>query len=311
MKLLRLLLFVSLLLPVGCSAQSSQPKPQSSADRQIENTVRSLADVPASVGVKLGERSPSQFNGWDNLPVTFSGSNGRQQTVSFLISKDGTKLGRFNTYDVTADPSSKLDLAGRPVRGNKDAKVTIINFDDFQCPYCARTHEVLTDDILKTYGNEVRIIYKDFPLVSIHPWAKRAAMTANCLAAQNGKAFWDFADYVHGHPRDIGGGGTPTVALTKLAFDIAGNDKLDTKQLDACLKSDDDSKVLASMKEGDALGVTATPTMFINGEKVEGAADPSELHAAINRALVDAGQPVPPAAAPAPPAPAGQGGATK
>lgn len=296
-KLLQFALFLSLLLPAGCSAQSGQQnaKPaagQPQVNRQIENTVRRIADVPSSVQMKVGERKPSKYDGWDNLPITFIGSRG-QQTIEFLISKDNKKLGRMSTYDLTMDPMASIDVTGRPVRGNKDAKVTIVNFDDFECPYCARMHEVLTGDILKKYGNEVRLIYKDFPLVAIHPWAKRAAMTANCLADQNSNAFWDFADYVHGHARDIGKDGTPTVALTKLAMDLGEKDKLDTKKLDACLKSDDDKQVRASMDEASSLGVSATPTMFINGERVEGALPETELEAVINRALTDAGEPIP------------------
>lgn len=306
MKPLQFVLFLSLLLPVGCSAQTSQPpskpQPQAELNRRIENTVRNITDAPPTVQVNVGERSPSQYEGWDKLPITFIGSRGRQ-TLEFLISKDNSKLARFNTFNLAADPMTKIDITGRPIRGNKDAKVTIVNFDDFQCPYCARMHEVLTDDILKTYGNEIRVIYKDYPLLSIHPWAKRAAMTANCLAAQNGEAFWDFADYVHGHARDIGKDGTPTLALTKVAVDVADKDKLDAKKLDACLKSDDDTQVRASMAEAESLGVSATPTMFVNGEKVEGAVDPATLRAVIDRALVDAGEPVPkeaPAAAETP-----------
>lgn len=313
MKLLQFALLLSLLLPVGCSAQSSQPQskpqPQAELNRRIENTVRNITDVPPTVRVSVGERAPSEYNGWDKLPVTFIGARGRQ-TLEFLISKDNSKLARFNTFNLAADPMTKIDIAGRPVRGNKDAKVTIVNFDDFQCPYCARMHEVLTDDILKTYGNQIRVIYKDYPLLSIHPWAKRAAMTANCLAAQNGDAFWDFADYVHGHARDIGKDGTPTVALTKVAFDVAGKDKLDSKKLDACLKADDDKQVRASMEEAESLGVSATPTMFVNGEKVEGAVDPAALRAVINRALTDAGEAVP-AAAQAPADSGDPGSATK
>jgi len=303
-KPLQFVLLLSLLLPVGCSAQTSQPKsqPQAELNRRIENTVRNITDAPPTVQVNVGERSPSQYEGWDKLPITFVGARGRQ-TLEFLISKDNSKLARFNTFNLAADPMTKIDITGRPIRGNKDAKVTIVNFDDFQCPYCARMHEVLTDDILKTYGNEIRVIYKDYPLLSIHPWAKRAAMTANCLSAQSGEAFWDFADYVHGNARDIGKDGTPTLALTKVAVDVAGKDKLDAKKLDACLKSDDDTQVRASMAEAESLGVSATPTMFVNGEKVEGAVDPATLRAVIDRALVDAGEPVPkeaPAATEAP-----------
>ena len=64
----------------------------------------------------------------------------------------------------------KIDLAGRPVRGNPDAKVTIVNYDDFECPFCSRMHSTLMSEILPQYGDKIKIVYKDYPL-SMHPWA--------------------------------------------------------------------------------------------------------------------------------------------
>lgn len=327
MKSLLFVLSLSLLLPLACAAQTAAttrqqpaappaakaagtaatspaspatvPAAVSPADaalnRRIENVVRNLTEVPATVSIEVGTRSPSPYPGWDKVPIVFTGSRGKQ-TLDFLVNKDNTKLARFNSYDLAADPMTEINVNGRPVRGNKDAKVTIVNYDDFQCPFCARMHALLAGEILKTYGKEVRIIYKDFPLVDIHPWAKRAAMVSNCLAVQNPDAYWDFADEVHADPSKISEGGTPTVQLTKIAMDIAGKRALDTKKLDACLKSDNDVAVRASAQEADGLGVSATPTMYINGEKIEGAVSATELHAAINRALRDAGEPLPPGA---------------
>src|SRR5207248_11577787 len=127
----------------------------------------------------------------------------------FLLSKDNKALVRFTKMDLTSDPYSelmkKIDTSGRPVRGNKDAKVTIVNYDDFECPFCSRMHQTLFPDVFKAYSDRVKIVYKDFPLAEIHPWATHAAVDANCLAAQNNDAYWDFADYVHGNQKAISG----------------------------------------------------------------------------------------------------------
>jgi protein-disulfide isomerase len=145
-----------------------------------------------------------------------------------------------------------------------------------------------------------------------------AAVDANCLAAQNDDAYWEFADYVHSHRNDINGDSKTSLAqqfanLDQIAQQQGQKHNVDQGKLQACVKAQNSDAVRASMREGDKLGVNATPTMFINGQKLDGAVPPQELRAAINRALEDAGvQPPPqpaPAAAPAPAAPSKPAGA--
>jgi protein-disulfide isomerase len=206
------------------------------------------------------------------------------------------------TKDPYAETMKKIDVAGRPVRGNPDAKVTIVNYDDFECPYCARMHTALMSEILPQYGDKIKIIYKDYPLLSIHPWAQHAATDANCLAKESGKGYWEFADYVHANQRNINGAQKdPQQAfgeLDRLTLDIGKKNGADATRLQACVKAQADTIVKSSMAEGDSVGVSATPTIFVNGQRVEGA-DPDQLKAALNQQLLAAGV-QPPAAAPAP-----------
>ncbi|MGH9669139.1 MAG: DsbA family protein, partial [Terriglobales bacterium] len=196
---------------------------------------------------------------------------------------------------------------GRPVRGNKDAKVEVVVFDDFQCPSCARMYNTLFNDVMKTYGDRVRILYKDFPLPN-HAWAVRAALDANCLAEQNHDAYWDFSDYVHMYQREITGEKRPLpeqlAALDKQAEEIAGKRGLDASKLKACIKTASDKAIVASIQEGDALGINSTPTLYVNGEEVVGAIPLREFRRILDRALLDAGEQVPTAAAQSTPAPA-------
>ena len=197
--------------------------------------------------------------------------------------------------DISQDFMSKIDVKGRPVRGNPNSKVTIVNFDDFQCPFCSRMHATLFPTLLQAYGDRVKIIYKDYPLVEIHPWAMHAAIDGNCLEDQNNEAYWDFADYVHGNQKLIGGSG-PAEAfsnLDKAAREQATKHKLDQPKLDACMQKQDQSAIRASMAEGEKLGVDSTPTLFINGERLAGAVPEEEMRSIIDRALADAGQPSP------------------
>src|ERR1039457_6133923 len=237
---------LALCMAAGCKAQST---PQTAQDlaiaRHIEITVRSQFNIPPNLGVTIGERKPSKISGYDTLPITIS--HGEKKTViDFLISSDGKTLARLETFDMTKDPSSVIDLTGRPVRGNPAAKITVVNYDDLECPYCARMHQALFPATLERYKDQVRFIYKDDPLVELHPWAMHASVNANCLAAQNGEAYWSYVDYVHSHGQEISGEDRNTVksfaALDRIARQHATLAKFDaasTATLDACLTKQD------------------------------------------------------------------------
>ena len=136
----------------------------------------------------------------------------KSTVVEFLISTDGKTLARLETFGLTKDPAFDIDVAGRPIRGNPAAKVTVINFDDLECPYCARMHQSLFPSTMERYKDKVRFIYKDDPLTEMHPWAMHAAVDANCLAAQSGDVYWTYVDYLHSHGQEITG---PDRNLTK------------------------------------------------------------------------------------------------
>jgi protein-disulfide isomerase len=223
------------------------------------------------------------------------------------VSKDRNTLLRVTKVDLTKDPyaelMSKIDVSGRPTRGAKSAKVVVVNFDDFECPYCAAMHRTLFPEILKEYGDRITFIYKDYPLAEIHPWAIHAAVDANCLAAQNADAYWDFADYIHANKREVDSEKTPPArfdAIDKIAMQQGQKHNVDVVKLQSCVKAQNEDAVRASMKEADGLGVNATPTLFINGQKLDGAVPISEVRAALDQALKDAGQPVPEHVASAP-----------
>jgi protein-disulfide isomerase len=260
--------------------------------------------LPQDIRVSAGQRGPSEVPGYDKIPVTLS-TNGRASTHDFLISKDDKTIIEWEKLDISQDVMDAMALAGRPQRGNKDAKVTIVNYDDFECPFCSRMHQTLFPDLMKAYGNEVKIIYKDFPLVEIHPWAMHAAVDANCLAAENNDAYWEFADYAHAHQKEISGEKRDikeeSQRLDQIAADIGGKHKVDLRHLDACLKKQDETAVRASLAEGSKLGIDAAPTIFVNGERISGAVPDSKLREIIDRALKDAGQTPPPPAVSATP----------
>lgn len=296
MILMRRSLFVLLLVCLGCVAQSAPPD----LTRKIEHQVRFYYNLPADVKVTVGSITPSSdVPGYDNISVRLDG-DGKQKEYTFLISKDRMTLLRVTKFDLTkdafADLMSKIDVKGRPIRGAKDAKVVVVNFDDFECPFCSRMHQTLFPELLKEYGDRVEFIYKDYPLTEIHPWAVHAAVNADCLADQNSEAYWDFADYIHANKQEVDKEKTPEArfeALDKMTLLQGQKHNLDAVKLQACVKAQNQDAVRASMKEADGLGVNATPTLFINGHKIDGAVPIDEVRAALDSALQDAGVPVP------------------
>lgn len=298
---------LALALAAGCKAQSTTAPADAGLNRRIEVMVRSQFNVPPDINVTLGQRSPSDFPGYDNLPVTLA-RGARTQVIKFLISHDNKTLARLETFDLDKNPALNIDIAGRPVRGNPNAKVTVINFDDLECPYCARMHEQLFPDTLDRYKDQVRFIYKDDPLTQIHPWAMHAAVDANCLADQNGDTYWKYVDYLHSHGQEINGQDRDLkksfAALDRVAKDEGTVGKLDSAKLDACIAKQDETKVKESAHEADALGVDGTPALFIEGERINGAMPKEQLWAVIDRALRAAGEQPPAPAQPEPAAPA-------
>ena len=280
--------------------------------RKIEIMIRSELGVPPQYQMTIGAREKSDLSGYDTIPVTFflPSEPARKQTVEFLLSKDGNTLARLSKWNIGPDPAEMPIAVGRPVRGNPAAKVTIVNFDDLECPFCARMNAEFFPDALRRYNGLVKFVYVDYPLVQIHPWAMHAAVDANCLAAQNDTAYWNYVDYLHIHGQDVSGpennAAKSAERLDKLADDEGQRDHLDAARLDACVAKQDDSRIIAEMKAGDKLGVDATPTFFVNGERWAGQLDESQLWVMVDRALREEGITPPPNTPEAPAAPAPQ-----
>lgn len=303
---------LAIVVAAGCKAQTTAST-DPALTRRIEVLVRSQFNVPQDYDIAFGARKPSQVPGYETLPVTLS-RGAKNTTIDFLISTDNTKLARLETFDLAKNPALNIDVAGRPVRGNPNAKVTVVNFDDLECPYCARMHQSLFPATLERYKDKVRFVYKDDPLVEIHPWAMHAAIDANCLAAQSAPIYWTYVDYLHSHGQEINGSDRDVTksyaALDRIARQEATIAKLDATKLDACLAKQDDSQVKASAHEADTLGVSGTPALFVEGERIDGFVPEERLWLVIDRALRAAGvEPPPPYGQPAPaeqPKPAGQ-----
>jgi protein-disulfide isomerase len=302
------LALAAILTSLGCHAQTKitpgTPLPLSVTHR-VEVLLRQKAQLPPLAIVNVGTPKPSEVPGYSTIEVTFSAEGKTSHPVTFLISDDAKTVAQFSKYDISADPRTMVASEGRPSRGGPpSAPVVIVNFDDLECPYCARLHASIFPAITQRYGDKVRIVYKDFPLEQ-HPWAMHAAVDVDCLAAQSPAGYWNVVDYIHAHASDIGADpaaaklapGAPksdkpehtldraTSQLDQLVREQGTKEKVDSAKLNACLVKQDASAIEVSKQIGASLNVEATPSMFINGDKIDGALPVGYIFGLIDDAL--------------------------
>jgi protein-disulfide isomerase len=306
-RLLRPFAFVLMLAAAGCHAQSSSGgggKLPPELARRVEILIRSKANLPPNYDVVIGPRTHSDVPGFDEIMVLFSSEGKTSKPMAFLLSTDGKTVAQFSKFDISKDPKDLVSAEGRPARGGPaNAPVVIVGYDDLECPFCAKMHAQLFPALTDRYKDQVRIVYRDFPLDQ-HPWAVRAAVDANCLAAQSAPGYWNLVDYIHAHAADMAGT-EKTLAkanetLDTLTKEEGKRQKVNETALNACVAKQDDTAVKASIKQATDLGVEATPALFINGERVEGAVPMEYVYRMIDKALVAAGQTPPPPASPVP-----------
>ncbi len=280
---------------------------------KVETMLRQKAELPPESTVQISGRTPSDLPGYQTVNVIVTSQGRVSRPIVFLLSDDNKTLAQFTKFDISPDPKRLVSSADRPARGGPDAApVQIVEFDDLECPYCARLHNALFPTLTERYGDKVHIVYRDWTLEQ-HPWAVHAAIDVNCLAAQSGPGYWTTVDYIHAHAGDMGADpkdpkAEKTLARANEQLDAVVRQqgefrKVDMPRLNACLARQDTTGIAASQKLGDLLGVSGTPTLFINGDKIDGAVSLEYLFGVIDHALLVAGvQPPPPYTAPAAPA---------
>jgi protein-disulfide isomerase len=169
---------------------------------------------------------------------------------------------------------SQLQIVeGDHVRGSPDADIVIVEYGDFQCPYCARAHPTLTA-LQERYGQRLALVYRHLPL-GMHPYAEPAAEAAEAAAAQ-GK-FWEMHDTLFKHQAQMSPGQLPLLAR-EVGVDAA---RFEAELTERRYRE----RVQAQAEEGKALGASGTPSFFINGERYHGDSDRESLTAAVERYL--------------------------
>lgn len=211
----------------------------------------------------------------------FLASEGGQ--IPILVSGDRKtimvgKLENLNR-DPAAETSGKISLENVPLKGDPKAGVTVVEYSDFQCGYCARAASQVAD-FLKDYEGKVRFFYKQFPL-SFHKWAEEASIASLCVYDQSNEKFWKIHDAIFEKQSEI------KVADAKDT--LAGMVRklgVDMKKYDECVKSEEAKRRVASdMKEGQSIGVSGTPTFVVDGFVISGGANMKALRNAVDYRL--------------------------
>jgi protein-disulfide isomerase len=179
---------------------------------------------------------------------------------------------QYSIQVTVPEPRVKVEAVG-PSRGPEGAKVTIVEFSDFQCPFCGRAYETV-EQVMQTYAGKVRLVFRNFPL-SFHPYAQKAAEASMC-ANEQGK-FWNYYEALFKNQQKL------TVPDLKEQAKGLG---LDTAKFDKCLDSNEKAKLVQTDQEaGGKAGVTGTPAFFINGVMLSGALPLDEFKRVIDQEL--------------------------
>jgi protein-disulfide isomerase len=253
-------------------------------DLALKQFLQKRYRIPNIKEIELGPLEKTPLPGIYGRMVKVS--NGKQSVmVSLFTDREETKAIIGTYLDLKTDPWQHVDmspvhLGDRPEIGPSNAPVTVIEFADFECPFCARAFGESETMVNSTYKGKLRLIYKYYPL-NAHPWAHTAALGAECARMQNPAAFWDFARYFYSDQGNINPGNV------KEKIDAEAKKlSLDVPSLNACMAGKAAAaRVAQDQGDGEAVHVSSTPTFFVNGVPVVGLPDSQVFDYVINAAL--------------------------
>jgi len=260
--------------PVSSPAKTAPSgAPLTSLQKSVEAYLRHLYAFGPNVQLSVSAPKESVIPGLLETIVDLKDGD-NSQTAKFYLSKDGKYLVRGEVSDLSKDPLAEtralIQMKDSPSLGDANAPVTLVEFSDFQCPVCRSLHDVLRDMLPKF--PQVRVIFKDFPIEVLHPWARTAALAGHCAYEQDPKAFWKVYDTIYDQQELI----SASNAWMKMA-DFAGQAGLNAEAFRACMASPEAGAAIdASRANGQKLEVSSTPTVFVNGRRLVGA-DPHLL----------------------------------
>ncbi|HLK50658.1 MAG TPA: thioredoxin domain-containing protein [Bryobacteraceae bacterium] len=264
---------------------AGQSKPKTALDKAtLEAYLRHVELYRSEVTYKIDDPKPSkELPHFYDVLVHILYDGGTRDEL-YYVSDDGQHIVSGDVYNINQNPFQsnieKLNTKDQPSFGGASAPITIVEFGDLECPDCRMEAPLLHHNVPETFGDKVRVYFKDYPLESIHPWARAAAIAGRCVYHQNAETFWKFYDWIYDHQQEI----EPDNLKSKI-LEWAGQSGLDGAKLGSCIDTKaTEPEVNRSIAEGQALGIRGTPTLFINGRKIGGLQWP-DLELVLNNEL--------------------------
>jgi len=248
----------------------------------LEAYLRNVELWVPGVAVQIDDAKESkELPGFLDVTVHLTYNNVTPPAMHYFMTKDGKKIFKGDVYEINKSPFQanldKLDVKGAPSLGPANAPIAIVVFSDFQCPMCRQEAEVIHKEVTEAFPTQVRVYFRDFPLESLHNWARPAAIAGRCVYKLNPAAFWDYHDWVYENQTYIG-----LDNLNSKLQEFATAKGLDGMQLSRCIESKaTDPEVKASIAIGNSLSLNSTPTIFVNGRRIDGAMPWENLQALI------------------------------
>lgn len=247
----------------------------------LEFYVRHLYVWAPHVKVEISDPEPSEVEGLMEVTVAASYQLARQERT-FYVSKDGKHIIEGKDYPVDKNPFHEvidgMDTSASPAFGKEGAPVKIVVYSDFQCPYCAQEATVVHKQVAEKYPEQARVYFRNFPLTKIHKWAMAGAIRGECIYQLSPELFWEYHDWIFENQKEI----TPENLDGKVNEFLSGKD-IDALKLGQCASDPKTAGLVeASLKEGRAVGVTSTPTLFVNGRKLTGSVKWEQLQQIID-----------------------------
>lgn len=269
------------LLALAITALADPNGPPKVDKNKIEAYLRYI--FPPNTTIVLDDPTASSIAGIQRIIAHLSLGTEKLDRA-YYVTPDGEHLINGVVWDLNKSPFEetleKLPTDGYSM-GPAKAKVTIVVFSDFECPYCKQFATIIRQNVAQKYPNDVRVIFKDFPLTPIHPWAHSAAEAARCLGEQKAAAFWAFHDWIFEHQSEVNAGN-----LRGKTLELAKTQHLDDARVASCIDTHATAAAVdESMKVARGLQVELTPTLFINGRIQTGAMPWDRLDAVIQRDL--------------------------
>jgi protein-disulfide isomerase len=265
-------LILSDFLPIGTDSRAG-----------IVKQLTDIYKIPANVKLSVGSYSSSPYPGFLQTTIT-ANNEGKENKQVYYITSDKRFLVIGGIFNMRIDPVEQarkmINLSDQPSEGPASAPVTVVEYADLECPMCAVEHKFIMNELLPRYGNKVRVVFKEFPLVQIHTWSYTAAVANECAYQIDPSKFAAYRSIIFDHQANI-----TAVTARDLLLYYGQEVGLDRLKLAACLDSKASlPRVEAGMKEGKELGVDRTPTFFVNGQILIGGS-PNAFFAVIDDAL--------------------------